>query len=228
MADNVTANAGSGGAVFATDDIGGVHYPRQKLVYGADGSATDVSLTNPLPIINNGPAAGSHFRASTAELTLALTVGQQRILQLWHPAANTRNVYISKVTLNFKATHTAGVGIYRMAFVTAESATGTLLNIAPANRAATFHASPVTARAAPTAQTFEGTVRHLVGYTKALAAVTGEPLGAMVPLYTGERDKHERITLRAGQAEGILIYLDVTSALTGAPILVCEIEWEEV
>lgn len=39
MADNVTADAGAGGATFAADDIGGVHYPRTKIVLGADGAA---------------------------------------------------------------------------------------------------------------------------------------------------------------------------------------------
>lgn len=49
MADHVTANAGSGGATFATDDIGGVHYPIGKLAFGALDTATIVSATNPLP-----------------------------------------------------------------------------------------------------------------------------------------------------------------------------------
>ena len=40
MADNVTANAGSGGAVFATDDISSVHYPINKLAAGALNTAT--------------------------------------------------------------------------------------------------------------------------------------------------------------------------------------------
>lgn len=48
MADNVTAPGT--GTVFASDDIGGVHYQRVKPVVGADGSATDVSSANPLPI----------------------------------------------------------------------------------------------------------------------------------------------------------------------------------
>ncbi|HWO69659.1 MAG TPA: hypothetical protein VNP94_02750, partial [Actinomycetota bacterium] len=43
MPDNVVANAGSGGATFATDDIGGVHYPRSKVVWGSDGAATDTA-----------------------------------------------------------------------------------------------------------------------------------------------------------------------------------------
>ena len=34
MADNVTLNSGSGGAVMATDDVAGVHYQRVKLVDG--------------------------------------------------------------------------------------------------------------------------------------------------------------------------------------------------
>ena len=53
MADNITAlaNTGTGTDVFATDDIGGVNYPRTKLVIGADGvNDGDVSSANPLPV----------------------------------------------------------------------------------------------------------------------------------------------------------------------------------
>ena len=53
MADNITAlaNTGSGTDVLATDDIGGVHYPRTKLIFGADGvNSGDVSSANPLPV----------------------------------------------------------------------------------------------------------------------------------------------------------------------------------
>ena len=49
MADNFTTNAGSGGATFASDDIGGVQYPRVKPSWGADGSATDASVAAPMP-----------------------------------------------------------------------------------------------------------------------------------------------------------------------------------
>ena len=49
MADNLTAPAS--GAVLATDDIGGIHFPRTKLVIGADGvNGGDVSAANPLPV----------------------------------------------------------------------------------------------------------------------------------------------------------------------------------
>jgi hypothetical protein len=50
MADNTTLNAGTGGDVVATDDIGGVKHQRVKVEFGADGSASDVSPTNPLPV----------------------------------------------------------------------------------------------------------------------------------------------------------------------------------
>jgi len=54
MADNTTLNSGSGGDVIATDDIAGVKHQRVKIQYGVDGSATDVSDTNPLPIDDAG------------------------------------------------------------------------------------------------------------------------------------------------------------------------------
>ena len=54
MADNVTLNSGSGGDSVAADDISGVKHQRVKVQYGADGSATDVSDSNPLPIDDAG------------------------------------------------------------------------------------------------------------------------------------------------------------------------------
>lgn len=54
MADNTTLNAGSGGDTIASDDIAGVKHQRVKIEYGTDGSATDVSDTNPLPVDDAG------------------------------------------------------------------------------------------------------------------------------------------------------------------------------
>jgi hypothetical protein len=70
MADNITLNAGTGGASLATDDVGGVQYQRVKQTFGADGSATDVSQGSPLPVSDTGSAgiltiaAGSGTRNS--------------------------------------------------------------------------------------------------------------------------------------------------------------------
>lgn len=65
-ADNFVANPGSGGSSFASDDIGGVHFPRLKLIFGPDGTNSgDVSATNPLPVSQAALATGgtSIFRS---------------------------------------------------------------------------------------------------------------------------------------------------------------------
>ena len=51
MADHTTLNPGAGGAVVATDEIGGVHYQRIKVTFGPDGQASDAANNNPLPVI---------------------------------------------------------------------------------------------------------------------------------------------------------------------------------
>ena len=61
MADNVTIT----GTTIAADDISGVQYQRTKIVWGSDGTATDVSASNPLPVTGSltvdseFPAAGA-------------------------------------------------------------------------------------------------------------------------------------------------------------------------
>jgi hypothetical protein len=51
MADNIAITAGTG-TTIATDDVGSAHHQYVKLEYGADGTATKVSSTNPLPTSN--------------------------------------------------------------------------------------------------------------------------------------------------------------------------------
>ena len=72
MSDNTTLNPGTGGDVIATDDIAGVKYQRVKINYGADGAATDVSPTAPMPI---QPAAAYYVAASGNSTTSQLTAG---------------------------------------------------------------------------------------------------------------------------------------------------------
>jgi hypothetical protein len=60
MADNTTLNAGTGGDVIGSDDIGGVKFQRVKLIHGADGTnAGDVSDANGLPVLSQGGAVAS-------------------------------------------------------------------------------------------------------------------------------------------------------------------------
>ena len=49
-----TLNPGTGGDVFATDEISGEHHQRVKISHGIDGSATDTSATDPLPVTDAG------------------------------------------------------------------------------------------------------------------------------------------------------------------------------
>lgn len=52
MADDVTAPGA--GETFATDQIGTRHFPKGKLAFGPDGTATDVTAESPLPVSMNG------------------------------------------------------------------------------------------------------------------------------------------------------------------------------
>jgi len=67
VADDMDVTPGIG-AKSATDLISGVHYPRRKIVFGVDGTATDVSATDPLPVTLAGD--------SVTVATTPETVGQ--------------------------------------------------------------------------------------------------------------------------------------------------------
>ena len=69
MADNVTADPGTGGATFATDDIGGVHYPITKIAQGALDSQTLVSTAAPFPIVS----ASSGLIQLSSQITVTAT-----------------------------------------------------------------------------------------------------------------------------------------------------------
>lgn len=57
MADNISVTAGSGTSL-ASDEIGGVHFQRVKVTFGPDGTATDVSAIDPLPVTGDFSIAG--------------------------------------------------------------------------------------------------------------------------------------------------------------------------
>jgi hypothetical protein len=74
MADNVAITPGSG-AIAAADDIGGVLFQRVKVSHGADGSATDTSVSNPLPIAAYGELVEAIEAMRMAVNTLTRTIG---------------------------------------------------------------------------------------------------------------------------------------------------------
>src|ERR1051326_4050025 len=83
MADNITLNSGSGGAVVATDDITSVHYPISKLAHGALDSATLVSTSSGLPVQQQGTftvtGAGGTFPVTDSGGSLTVDDGGSSI-----------------------------------------------------------------------------------------------------------------------------------------------------
>lgn len=84
MADNVAITPGSG-ATIAADDISGVLVQRVKIQTGADGSATDVSTSNPVPVSDAGgtisvdDGAGSLTVDGSVSLAAAIPAGTNNI-----------------------------------------------------------------------------------------------------------------------------------------------------
>lgn len=66
MADNFDTDPASGGVTFASDDIGGVHHQRVKIGHGVDGTATDTSSVNPLPVAPQVQSPQSEQLTSTS------------------------------------------------------------------------------------------------------------------------------------------------------------------
>lgn len=105
MVDNITAkaNTGAGTEVIATDEIGGVHFPRTKLVIGADGSNDgDVSSANPMPVegtVELGAASLAALESVTAtvtgvatETTLAAANAELNLIESYFKAEDTAAV----------------------------------------------------------------------------------------------------------------------------------------
>lgn len=121
MADNTLLNPGTGGDTIATDDIAGVKYQRVKVTFGADGTATDASSANPLPVavisVPTTAVTGTFFQAtqpvSLATNTPTLQAGTNTIgavllapTTLWVTATAATGV---AATLTLPA---AGVGLF--------------------------------------------------------------------------------------------------------------------
>lgn len=82
MVDNVAVTPGVG-ATFATDDIGGIQYPRVKVTQGADGASVDVSSAAPLQVTLANGTVPSHAVTNAGTFavqnTAALVAGTNNI-----------------------------------------------------------------------------------------------------------------------------------------------------
>lgn len=73
--DDVTLNTMSGGSVVATDEITSRHFQKMKMTFGADGTATDVSASNPYPVTVISIAAGDNNIGNVDIVSSALPSG---------------------------------------------------------------------------------------------------------------------------------------------------------
>lgn len=108
MADNITR---ADGKTVATDEIGGVHFQRAKLAFGVDGTSTDVSAANPVPINDRTPTFSAPLNQTAVSVTLVSTFlmganANRRLFEL----VNTSST--SSVWVAFGATAVANTGIF--------------------------------------------------------------------------------------------------------------------
>lgn len=105
MVDTVAITAGSGTSI-ATDDIGGVHYQRNKLVFGADGTNNgDVSKANPFPV-NTDPTRviSYHGRACSFRMPGRAGTTGQNLFSLHNATASAVLVDLERLTVDMTAT----------------------------------------------------------------------------------------------------------------------------
>lgn len=99
MADNISITEGSG-TTMAADDVGGVKYQRIKVSFGTDGSATDISSANPLPVSTG---------ITTADLDTGAGTDTRAVVGLAQAASGGATLVGSANPLNIQGAVTADV-----------------------------------------------------------------------------------------------------------------------
>lgn len=107
MADNLNVTPG-GGATIAADDVSGVLVQRVKVQFGVDGSGTDASSTNPLPVREpvKGSALGKGGGTSSSSNQLLVNTNASRT------CVEIGNGSASGLWLGFGTTVAVGTGTY--------------------------------------------------------------------------------------------------------------------
>lgn len=109
MADNITANPGTGGDTIAADDIAGVKHQRVKISQGADGSATDVSSAAPLQVTLANTGANTNKILTTVDQATAANLNAQVVGNVAAAATDSGNpVKVGGVFNSTMPTYTNG------------------------------------------------------------------------------------------------------------------------
>lgn len=171
------------------------------------------------------------YQVVTPEITSGTAVAIARPLQLWHPAALLKDVFIIELGANIGVPHTAGRFAFEIEFITAESATGTLTT---ANAQQTNRADPatgltvrhsVTAETAAAAGVFQRAVQQ--PYVQASNTAGTNYDGVVIYRAKDLDDYSDAIKLRNGVGEGLLVRQNILATLTGAPIYSVYARWVE-
>ena len=88
MADNFATNPGSGGSTFASDDVGGVQYPRIKIAVGPDGVANDGYT--PYKLLSAATTNATSVKASAGEVGMIVafnTSAAAKFLKFYNKAS---------------------------------------------------------------------------------------------------------------------------------------------
>ena len=85
MADNIGYTPGTG-ATVAADEIGGVLHQRVKVGIGADGTAVDISDTNPMPI-DAAPQSGLAMLLTRILAAMLAPLGYRKDTQRYQASA---------------------------------------------------------------------------------------------------------------------------------------------
>lgn len=147
MADNTTLNSGTGGDVIATDDVtslnggasSGIKVQRVKVMFGSDGSATDVDSANPLPVIQtdsnrtivhfwaSGAASGATGTETAITLTRSTSAGGATASGASYTVTSGKRLRLSQITFASRgnATATAQVTTFSLRVNTAGAVTTT-------------------------------------------------------------------------------------------------------
>lgn len=123
MADNVGYTPGTG-ATIAADDIGGVLHQRVKIGVGADGSATDVSDANPMPMAAYGELIEAIEAMRFAVASLTKTIGFALPNLTGFPIMEVRQGTAGNLNVTASGTVTANIGTGTLAAMTNQAQMG--------------------------------------------------------------------------------------------------------
>lgn len=144
MADDVAITAGAGTSV-ATDDVGGRHFQRVKVAFGADGVAADVHNDNPFPVIERG--IPTYFFSTT----LAAGAQNKIYIDVFNATGSGKIAKLRGLYVVSNSAVVTGVPVqWTLARTSAVGTSGTTLTAGVADLSDPAIPTQVTARHAPT------------------------------------------------------------------------------